>query len=407
MKSYTYPLWAKPLPIITKTSIHKQVAFTIFRDFNWGNLFHFWVIKSKLTKMKKLFSFVLMATFATTAQAKIWRVNNNVGISADATALPTLFDGTSSASNPEAANGDTIHVEPSATAYNSPNINKQVVIIGNGYLLSGTGSNTGLQENTLASRVGGFFFGSGSAGTRIIGIDLVNQSGFFGGHSGNVNITYEKCRFNQNIWFNFNANTTYTNITVRKCFIESLNSNIQATTTLNNFTLENCVQSGIFFDFPTSLGTNIVIRNNVFSAAAGINLQNAYVANNLFLTGTTVITFISCNVKNNIFTANQTGVTVGPLNTNGNNLINQAIATVVVNTGSNDGRFQLAAGSPAISGGVDIAGQKPNCGAFGGNDPYKLSGIPGIPTIYSLTVPTSIPVGSATMNVTLSTRNNN
>jgi hypothetical protein len=357
--------------------------------------------------MKKLCSFLLIAIFAITAQAKIWRVNNNVGISADATALPILFDGTSSASNPEAANGDTIHVEPSATAYNSPNINKQVVIIGNGYFLSGTSGNTGLQENTLTSRVGGFFFGSGSAGTRIIGIDLVNQSGFFGGHSGNVNFTYEKCRFIQNIWFNLSANTTYTNITIRKCFIESQSVNIPATTTLNNFTLENCVQSGLFFDFPTSLGTNIVIRNNVFATINGANLQNAYVANNLFLTSATVNTFVSCNVKNNIFTANQTGVTVGPLSTNGNNLITQPIATIVVNSGSTDGKFQLAAGSPAISGGVDIAGQKPNCGAFGGNDPYKLSGIPGIPTIYSLSVPTSIPVGTATMNVTLSTRNNN
>ncbi|WP_315820967.1 hypothetical protein [Paraflavitalea speifideaquila] len=49
----------------------------------------------------------------------------------------------------------------------------------------------------------------------------------------------------------------------------------------------------------------------------------------------------------------------------------------------------------------------PDCGAFGGNDPYKLSGIPAIPSIYLLTVPASIPSGSSSMNVTFSTRNNN
>jgi hypothetical protein len=358
--------------------------------------------------MKKLCSFLLIATFATTAQAKIWRVNNNAGIGANATQLTTLFDGVNSATNPEAANGDTIHVEPSATTYTQPNINKQVVIIGNGYLLSGTGSNTGLQENTLTSAMSSPFFDVGSAGTKIIGIDFRNNSVEFSTFSGNVNLTFEKCRFNQGVWFNFfSANTTYTNITVRKCFIEGINSTPPTTITFNNFTIENCVQSGNVFYFLPTLGTNIVVRNNVFSNSSDVRLQNAYVANNLFLTGTSVNTFTACNVKNNIFTANQTSVTVGPLSTNGNNLISQAIATVIVNTGSDDGRFQLAAGSPAISGGVDIAGQKPNCGAFGGNDPYKLSGIPGIPTIYSLSVPTSIAVGTATMNVTLSTRNNN
>jgi hypothetical protein len=358
--------------------------------------------------MKKLFSFLLIATFATTVQAKIWRVNNNSTIDADVLQISTLFDGTNNATNPEAANGDTIHVEPSATTYNRPDINKQVVIIGNGYLLSGTGSNTGLQENTLTSPMQSPNFSVGSAGTKIIGIDFRDFGlNFAAAFNGNVNLTFEKCKFNQNIWFSFNANTTYTNITVRKCFIEGLNANPPATTTLNNFTMENCVQSSNLFYFQPTLGTNIVIRNNVFSNSSDVRLQNAYVANNLFLTGTNVNTFISCNVKNNIFTANQTGVTVGPLSTNGNNLVSQTLASIITNTGSNDAKFQLAAGSPAIGGGVDIAGQKPNCGAFGGNDPYKLSGIPGIPTIYSLSVPTSIPVGTATMNVTLSTRNNN
>jgi hypothetical protein len=360
--------------------------------------------------MKRISTLIAFIAICTTAQAKIWRVNNNSTIDADVLQISTLFDGTNNATNPEAANGDTIHVEPSATTYSRPFINKQVVIIGNGYLLIGTGSNTGLQENSLTSPMQTPNFSIGSAGTKIIGMDLQGFGVEFAtGFNGNVNLTFEKCRFNTNIWFNFAANTTYSNISVRKCFIDGANSTPPATTTLNNFTIENCVQSGFGFYFQPSLGTNIVIRNNTFVTASNIDirLQNAYVANNLFLTGTGVNTFISCNVKNNIFTANQTGVTVGPLSINGNNLISQAIATVVVNTGSNDAKFQLAAGSPAISGGVDIAGQKPNCGAFGGNDPYKLSGIPGIPTIYSLSVPTSIPVGTATMNVTLSTRNNN
>jgi hypothetical protein len=56
-----------------------------------------------------------------------------------------------------------------------------------------------------------------------------------------------------------------------------------------------------------------------------------------------------------------------------------------VNTGSNDGIFQLKAGSPAIGagvGGVDM-------GLFGGSDPYVLSGLPAIPAIWFISAPSS------------------
>lgn len=357
--------------------------------------------------MKKLFTLSgLFLALSLSVQARIWRVNNNAGISADATTLTTLFNGTNTVSDPEAANGDTIHVEPSTTTYSFPTINKQVVIIGNGYLLSGTGGNAGLQENTGICTVGGFRFASGSAGTRIIGITVSASQDFASGYSGNVNIVFEKCRFINNPLFSFAAGVTYSNIEFRKCLIAGINNSIPATTTLTNLIFENTICSGNVFYFQPAIATNFIVRNCTFSLGSDVRLQNAYVANNIFITPISN-TFISCNVKNNVFSTNQTSVTVGPLNVNGNNLISQPTASIIVNTGSDDGRFQLAAGSPAISGGVDIGGQKPNCGAFGGNDPYKLSGIPGIPTIYSLTVPSLVPLGNPTMNVTFSTRNNN
>ncbi len=77
-------------------------------------------------------------------------------------------------------------------------------------------------------------------------------------------------------------------------------------------------------------------------------------------------------------------------------------------TGGWDSRMMLKAGSPAIGAGVTVGTiVSPDCGAFGATDPYKLSGIPNIPTIYSLSAPTSIPSGTNSMNVTFSTRNNN
>jgi len=77
-------------------------------------------------------------------------------------------------------------------------------------------------------------------------------------------------------------------------------------------------------------------------------------------------------------------------------------------TSSIDSRVVLKTGSPAIGAGLTVgAVVNPDCGAYGATDPYKISGMPNIPSIYTLTVPTSIPSGSATMNVTFSVRNNN
>jgi hypothetical protein len=129
------------------------------------------------------------------------------------------------------------------------------------------------------------------------------------------------------------------------------------------------------------------------------------VANNIVNAGGN--TCNNCVVSNNIFTGSQSGIPIGPLNVNGNNLQAVPWADLLTLTGSTDAQYQLKVGSPALGGGVQIGAQKPDCGAFGGNDPYKLSGIPGIPTIYSLTVPSSVPVGTPTMNATISTRNNN
>ena len=67
-----------------------------------------------------------------------------------------------------------------------------------------------------------------------------------------------------------------------------------------------------------------------------------------------------------------------------NNKANVSSAALFVGdaTESSDGRWKLKAGSPAIGageGGVD-------CGAYGGPNPYILSGLPVGPTIYELNV---------------------
>ena len=128
-----------------------------------------------------------------------------------------------------------------------------------------------------------------------------------------------------------------------------------------------------------------------------------YVANNIFGVSPECV-FVNCTIKNNLFQSNQA---LPGTATNNQVSINMDNVYVGGTTGSLDSRLVLKAGSPAIGAGLTVgAVVSPDCGAFGATDPYKLSGIPNIPTIYSLTVPVSIPSGASTMNVTFSTRNN-
>jgi hypothetical protein len=62
--------------------------------------------------MKKFLLFAALSLASlSTLQAKIWRVNNTVGVVADFTDVGTCV------SNGLVANGDTVHIEPSATSY--------------------------------------------------------------------------------------------------------------------------------------------------------------------------------------------------------------------------------------------------------------------------------------------------
>jgi hypothetical protein len=66
-----------------------------------------------------------------------------------------------------------------------------------------------------------------------------------------------------------------------------------------------------------------------------------------------------------------------------------------------DSQYQLKAGSPAI--GAGLSGE--DCGMFGGNTPYRLSGLPNIPSVYFLGAPTTS--NGNTLPVTISVKTNN
>ncbi len=339
--------------------------------------------------MKQLFILTLFVIACFQSNAKVWRINNTPGVVADFTNCAAALASSS------VVNDDTLYIEGSATNYAGFTLDKRLVIIGTGYFISGTDSNPGLQLGNSSSFGSGYIiFDSTGSGSTLIGLDNFT---FGVGQTGSAadNITITRCRMNSiSAYYGNVANTIMAGFKINKCYISDISLN---TYTLTNWEVTNNILTG-GITMNSAQNINNLIRNNVIRGQ--MNLYSAYFSNNI-ITGTTFTT-VNVTVKNNI--SNGSNLPVG----NGN-LNNQADAVVFqgLTGNSTDGQWRLKAGSPAIVAGETISSITPDCGAFGTADPYKLSGIPAIPTIYSLTVPASVPSNATTMPITISTRSNN
>ena len=351
--------------------------------------------------MKQLTTLLILFITVTQVHAKIWRVNNNVGVNADFTTFNAAVNSGSVLA------GDTLHIEASATTYSTASVilNKRLVVIGVGYFLDPadvtTPGNAGLQVATQRSAIDFIRVADGANGSRFIGITFPSGV-YLNGSAATMDVLFEKDLFLSSVTF---ETGTINGVAFRKCFFNSAQIGVNAPATVTNFTCENSIFNGFnaYLNLGTLSGSGNVMRNNTFYATYIGTLSNVYFANNIISDANYEWVFTNCTVKNNLFAKNQAlpGTATA-------NQVNVNMTNVFTLAGSYDGRLQLKAGSPAIGAGLTVGGVvSPDCGAFGATDPYRLSGIPNVPAIYSLTVPTSIPSGSATMNVTFSTRNNN
>ncbi|MDF2193708.1 right-handed parallel beta-helix repeat-containing protein [Paraflavitalea sp. CAU 1676] len=346
--------------------------------------------------MKYLSLFVLATGMSLSTQAKIWRLNNNAGVVADFTTFQAAA--LSSTVSP----GDTLYLEPSNTTYwtNSFTLAKKLIVVGAGYLLDPANTsfpgNPGLQTSTIEAKIGGLQLGPDASGSKFIGVQF--DGTFY--LSNTSNITAERVYF-PNTYVGFYAGTS-TNIVFRKCYFYSTNINQQANTSGSNVLIENNIFNSSNINLPAITGSNNIVRNNSFSNTNSLTLVKSFFINNIVGANAQSI-LTDCTIKNNIFQIAQTLPATAT-----NNILSVAMADVYEATGSFDGKYKLKATSPAKGKGLTIGSVvNPDCGAFGATDPYVLSGIPNIPTIYTFTAPTSIPSGTPTMNVTFSTRNNN
>lgn len=320
--------------------------------------------------MKRLLIFVAVC-MATAAQATILRVSNVVNSGAPYTTIPDAIAA--------ATAGDTIIVDGSPDAYNTQTgsggslvIDKRLVLMGPGYLLTENGVK--LNGDQAATLTRDLEVAAEATGTIIQGLQL-QCNGSVTVEAANVVIT--RCKIDCPLYIA----TIATNFVLHQNLISDLIGRISynnyraynAQVTNNIFTRQMNSTSGVLRAFRESR-----IANNVFTQYS----SGSFVA---------IADIEGCTIENNIFFGQ--GISSADNTITGN--------YVYENSGTN--------ASPLASLTTDLAIQKAmqeitelptDKGAFAGDDPYVISGIPAGPTIEDITVPATVSQGS-TLNVTI------
>jgi hypothetical protein len=353
--------------------------------------------------MKKILLFLWLLPFFTVAQNS-YTVSNVPGVTANYRTLQGAID--------SVAAGSTLYVFPSVVDYGNVNINKKLFITGTGFMLD-QNADPFTAPNVSGVTVSSVYFMPGSSNSYMEGIQLTgntNEGRFFRFFLDSVNnVTINRCL--AEIWETFpsgnyvfqtrNAN----NCTISQCYLTEVNLEvtnhsggefyIELGTGSQNLQFNNNVidnrSSTIGFTFNHNVNTNnygtVIFTNNTFHGGINNSGFSNYTYFNNFFISTDTADAVSQNV---IGLSGSTGFNI----TNARNLFPAGSNNL---QGVNpDSIFQYASfGYHSWDQSWQVldnsfvkhyANDGGEVGAFGGYNPYVLSGIPALPEIYNLTV---------------------
>ncbi|MEO8417018.1 MAG: hypothetical protein ABI472_25365 [Ginsengibacter sp.] len=333
-----------------------------------------------------------------------------------------------------AAAGDTILMFPNTTVGGT--ISKKLIIIGPGNWLDANSTpkgNANQQAFPGEADISSLILALGSDGTVIQGF-----------HGGTLYVATSDITILRNrdilVYLTYtNPSATITNLQVLQNYKVGISNYYANTSSSTNMNISN----NLIDYFSTALGNTYSgsISNNVWaydatqtanslnggastmSGTNGIQLgAGAYLLqNNIFVGYSNAVAansnnyFYFLNTGNSVFNYNLalqagsgqpqnwgvsgTGNTITPI-ANAANIFN---AFPLIASSSADARFQLKAGSPALTAGALGTA----IGMFTGNYPYKLSTLPSIPSVYLLSSPQGNNPPGNTIQINVSTKGNN
>lgn len=329
--------------------------------------------------MRKTILTLVAFCAAMTANATILRVSNVNGSSAPYLTIQAAHDAASA--------GDTIMVDGSNTRYGLTEVSKQLVFIGPGFWIN----ENGLVQESAPMAIAEFLIHPGAARTVIEGFtfkyemtqlltinadNCVVRRCYFWNHGGYIAIRFSRDK----------VDGSYTG------------SNPTGGVIHQNFFADCCLIAN--FLQGDGLMTNVQITNNIFLKNEGTeydinNFSDCYIAYNTMIGSGTWKPFRTVHAS-----------------TIEHNIVKEAKASYsninIVDNNEWSDNVEVGYAEEAIAYETDkdirdlesIQEYSANYGAFAGDAPYVLSGIPAAPVIEDLVVPATVEAGSK-MNVTI------
>jgi len=323
----------------------------------------------------------VLTLHATPVQARVWRIDNNAGAQAD------FAQGTTALADSRVVDGDTLYFNGSVTTYSNFVVTKRLVIFGVGYFLD-QNPNTQVSFNT--AQVSSIEFRVGSAGSEIQGMEVSSRIYIY---VSNISVRRNICSVDvrSGTGYGATAEVAVSGIFISQNWLSYATASSSGGTISNLFITNNYIYSS---GVNTGAIPGVTVAQNVINGPT-LTTNASYVYNNIMLSGAVSGTANAYN--NNIGSATQF-----PAGNGNQQNVSMANVFLSINSGSTDGRYQLKPGSPALAAGIN--GE--DIGMFGGSDPYVLSGMPPIPSIWFFSQPSVVPA-SGVLQVRLKASSHN
>ena len=302
---------------------------------------------------KKTFITLAAVCMAMAANATILRVSNVTGSSAPYSDLQVALDA--------AVDGDTIMLDGSKDQYGGSNANyyvgKKIVLLGPGYWLNDNGI---VQEAANHARISKIFLDA--EGIVLKGLDIWR-----------IYVRAPKTVINRCI--------------VTEISLQEWNDVPERVNTDNTIISQNFIYESLY----CGKGSYTQVTNNIFQSNNGNNrheLKDSYIAYNTFRIGEVPLMYVyNSTIEHNVW--NRLNDRIGE----GNSFDDNYVSSVYIS--ATDGFIDKDYYEVELPEGI-----KENYGAFAGDSPYVLSGIPAAPVIQDLVMPTTVEKGKK-MNVTI------
>ncbi len=329
-----------------------------------------------------------------------------------------------------AAVGDVLIVSAGTYGAGGITFNKRLTLIGTGYLFPANAPSTGVSTisgtlNFLAAADGSVFTGFNITGSLIqIGSNnitfsrnLVNCASFYlgynsAGYANTNNVIIKQCKFTTassvvNI-YGATGSVAASNYQFLNNLFDSATINLSHASEssgvfINNSFSANLTSSANIATSSISTFTNVSFYNNIFGKT--LNTTGGYLLASA--------AYIPTNFHFNVLVGNGVPEMNAPSATN---LINQTANNIYAGWASNpqaltdDARNILKSASPALNYGrlapYLVGSTATDAGAYGGAEPYIMSGIPIGPYAYQLTVP-NVAANNSNIQITVKAKSNN